>query len=53
MEDVRVKIASVVVISAKVERMSGGERRPAEGNIRGRYTRAREIEGSARYSPIE
>ncbi|KAN0129067.1 hypothetical protein V8E53_013063 [Lactarius tabidus] len=53
MEDVRAKIASVVVISAKVERMSGGERRPAEGNIRGRYTRAREIEGSARYSPIE
>ncbi|KAH8979029.1 hypothetical protein EDB92DRAFT_1821198 [Lactarius akahatsu] len=42
-----------LVISAKVERMSGGERRPAgkKCNIRGRYTRAREIEGSARYKP--
>ncbi|KAH9057781.1 hypothetical protein EDB87DRAFT_1578513 [Lactarius vividus] len=43
-----------LVISAKVERMSVGERRPAgknKCNIRGRYTRAREIEGSARYKP--
>ena len=42
----------LVVISEKVERMGGGERRPGENkyNIRGRYyTRAREIEGSARY----
>ncbi len=40
-----------VVISAKVERVDGGERRPAgknKCNIIGRYAH-REIEGSARY----
>ena len=46
----------LLVISEKVERMDGGERRPGENkcNIRGRYyTRAREIEGRARCSQVE
>ncbi len=51
--DVR-RLHRLVVISGKMERMGGGDRRPAGENkcdIRGRYTRAREIEGSARYKP--